>query len=113
VVENLACDYIETIGSRVGIPPIFFVGHWTHPKDRLRLVDQVSLMQNRHSYFRLSYQELHHVNVGNNGEEHPFGLCLDAQNTVLRVMQLLDRPREFEYTKQQVSLWSIASDTGS
>jgi hypothetical protein len=112
VLEDLARANIEIIGSRVGIPAAFFAAHWALPTDRIATIDQFSLTQSRRQGFRLSYPELHCLNIGANGE-YPLGLYADSENIVPRVLQLLDRERQFESSYHQVSFWSTTLNTKS
>ena len=108
MLEDIARNKVEILGSRLRIPPSVFAAHWTDPSTGDETFDDGCLLSNGPRYFRMKYRQLHRIDG-----YYPLGLYGDRNANVPRWLQLLDREREFESSEHHFSFWGTEHGLGS
>ena len=100
LLEDIARNNVEVLGSRLRIPPSVFAAHWADPATSRGTYDDASLVSRGPHYFRLRFPQVHRVDG-----EYPLGLYGDRNSNVPRWLQLLDEGRLFESSEHHFSFW--------
>ena len=108
LLEDIARDYVDTLGSRLRIPPSVFAAHWSDPATSGGTYDDTFLVSHSPHYFRLRYRQLHKVRG-----DYPLGLYGDRNSNVPRWLQLLDKGRLYESSEHHFSFWGSEYGQGS
>jgi len=69
ILEGLARNYIQIIGSNLQVPPDFFASHWIAPGFNGDLVNQPLRQYDNKYRFRLSFSRLHKAKVEGSPED--------------------------------------------
>lgn len=108
MLEDIARNKVEVLGSRLRIPPSVFAAHWADPSTADETFDGSCLLSNGPRYFRLRYCQLHRIHG-----YYPLGLYGDRNGNVPRWLQLLDREREVVGSEHHFSFWATEHGPGS
>ena len=107
LLEDLGRNKVQTLGTRLRIPPAFFAAHWIDPSEGHLTVDHDFLSHKRSKYFRCRVPQLHSL-VQEGQESYLLGLYEPLNTNIQRYLQLLDKERGFESSQHQISFWSMS-----
>lgn len=112
ILEGLPRNFIQVLGARLRVPPVFFSAHWAEPGGFLGyLVNRTPRHCDHRNQFSLSFIKMHWVGIRSFPEDspHPSYEMESSTRRRLNLSTIFGDLSELPTSWEQVSFWCVSN----